>query len=96
MTNPLGYPETPELDKMRSVREQAATLSEFMDFLDSENITLCDEGRHRDEYTPIYLSNEKLFAKFFEIDLNKVETERRAILDWLHNSQTEANKEQRG
>lgn len=36
-----------------------------------------------DEYLPITKSIEKLLAEYFEIDLNKVESERRKILESL-------------
>lgn len=38
------------------------------------------------EYVPQYHSTEKLLAEFFEIDLNKAEQERRAILKSLNSA----------
>lgn len=47
-----------------------------------------EEWEEKEELAPFRMSIEKLLAKFFNIDLNKVEDERRAILKKLQ----EANK----
>lgn len=71
-------PTYPELDKMKAAREQSRTLTEFVDWLDEQGISLCVVG-HRD-YERIAETNERLFARFFDIDLDKVEREREQIL----------------
>ena len=40
-------------------------------------------GYHTGEFVQIHTSLEKLLAEFFEIDLNKAESERRAILEFV-------------
>jgi len=68
-------PETPELEKMRGVREESQKIGQFLDWLRGEGMQIVDGD---DE--PLYLSIEQLLAKYFEIDLEKVEEERRALL----------------
>jgi len=77
-------PQYPECEKMTSVRGSADIVGEFLDWLSNKKeYSICgfyseepDEG----EYHPIDLNIEQLLAEFFEIDLNKVEEEKRQIL----------------
>jgi hypothetical protein len=39
-------------------------------------------------YEPVHERTEKLLAQFFEIDLNKVEEERRALIEYVRQKQT--------
>lgn len=80
--------QTPELDKQRAVIESGAsdTLTEFYDWLTDERgyvIAEWDAGERA--YFSIGWSPETLFAQFFGIDLKKIESERRAILEELRN-----------
>lgn len=71
-----------ELEKFRAAKAEAATLTRFVDWLREEEIVLAE----RDDEGELWLvrhSTEQLFAKFFGIDLNKLEDERRALLDSL-------------
>lgn len=75
------YPPTPELDKMKGVKERSQSIGAFLDWLQSEREIVLAEYEYRGETLyPINLSIEKLLAEYFEIDLEKVEQERRAIL----------------
>lgn len=44
-------------------------------------------GLFKGQYDPLYTGTEALLAEFFEIDLEKVEEERRAILEHLQQQQ---------
>jgi len=71
-----------ECDKMLAVKEQSEILSNFVDWLNEKQIILCkyDETDKTDELFPIHNGYEKLFAEFFDIDLNKVGKEKQQIL----------------
>lgn len=84
-------PATPELDRrseiMDSLRHPHEVLTDFYDWLQSRHIWLAHYVKY-DEYrdeqlTPISTNPEVLFAQFFGIDLDKIETEQRALLDYL-------------
>ncbi len=90
--------ETPELDKQHKIIESGAsdTLTEFYDWLHDQGYCIAEEIEHEweDEYDdyghmlhPVRIRPEQLFADFFGIDLDKIETERRAILDALREAQ---------
>lgn len=75
------YPKTPELDKMKAVQEKSQAIGAFLDQLSSEGIYLAQyEG---DELFSLNQSIEQTLANYFDIDLNKVEEERRALLDHI-------------
>jgi hypothetical protein len=109
------YPATPELDKMKAVKDKSQAVGDFIDWLRSEKKVqfgaphvhgpTCkgwDAERERykphgfddrcecatGEFIPFNFTPERLLAEFFEIDLTKVENERRAILDHIRNNRS--------
>lgn len=89
--------ETPELKKLSSVKVESQAIGEFIEWLQSQGVTLAQYHKHshacRDSlrliscglrtdelYSYQYGSIEKLLARYFEIDLAKVERERLALL----------------
>lgn len=86
----LPEPERPECAKLVSVSPDSQKIGEFIDWLNENGIRLCrwtELEDAPDQYMEIHDPMEKLLARYFEIDLDKVETERRALLDWLHEQQ---------
>ena len=87
---------TPELDKQMAVIESGArdTLTDFIDWLSAKEYVIAEHVEHEwwDEYdnfdtilAPVHIRPEKLFGEFFGIDLDLIESERRAILDEWRN-----------
>jgi hypothetical protein len=82
---------TPECDRMLAVKEKSQLIGEFLDWLGSQGLTICRlrdvtcDGEEIDpqQYLPNRESIEQLLARFFSIDLVKVEAERRKILEDL-------------
>ncbi len=77
MPNPHGYPDTPELDRMGAITDESQKLGEFLEWLQIK-YTLCE--LRNDEYFPVSININQLLAEYFEIDLVKVEVERRLVL----------------
>jgi hypothetical protein len=76
----------PELEKMKATRAEADTLTRFVDWLEENDMRICKRVKvsplyRGSPYESISESFEKLFARFFEVDLDKIEAERRQILD---------------
>lgn len=94
MGESMSEPKYPELDKMLAVRDKSRLLSEFLDWLASEGIALCELNTERrgGEFERIQEGYEKLLARFFEIDLDKIEEERRALLDSLRQKAEQQEK----
>lgn len=76
----------PECKKMAAVKNESQAIGSFLDWLEGEDLFICN--LEKEEYRPIHTTIEKLLAEYFEIDLDKVEEERRQILDELrsHNA----------
>jgi hypothetical protein len=83
---------TPELEKQHDVIESGAsqTLTDFYDWLCEKGFVIAEYVKfeeYRDkQLVPTFVRPEKLFADFFDIDLDKIESERRAILEVLRES----------
>lgn len=84
--------EYSECEKIGKVKDQSQAIGEFIDWLQSEKGIVFAryhiEGKdpivdYLKKLIPVHLSMEKTLAEFFDIDLNKVEEERRAMLDDL-------------
>jgi len=74
-----------DLDKLRAVQGLSQTIGDFLDWLSERGIVLCRPERHH--YCPIPETAEQLLAQYFQIDLNKVEAEKRVILEKLRSVQ---------
>lgn len=75
-------PECPECEKLSAVSKESNTIGNFLEWLHEDYVIgYWDEpyGGYTREYKPI----EKWLAEYFEIDLDKVEQERRELLKWL-------------
>lgn len=90
--------ETPELEKITEHRDESQSIGSFLDWLKNEQeICLCvygaygvhtdeDEENFADDNEQLYCINktiEQLLAEYFEIDLDKAEKERVALLEQI-------------
>ena len=67
---------TPESDKALAVQKESQAIGAFLEWA-------FEHGLLRRTHHARYNSIEVLLAKYFEIDLDKVEKEKRAILDGI-------------
>lgn len=93
--------EYPEHQKLAKVKNKSQSIGEFLDWCRGtlcelhEHTIDCEPevGRHRicglgeGEYVPMQVPVEKLLAEFFDIDLARLEDEKRAMLDELGKAQ---------
>lgn len=75
------YPKTPELDKMKAVQAESQTIGAFLDHMSTSGMSLACFDQYGENLHFVRKSIEQILADYFEIDLVKVEKERRAILD---------------
>ena len=79
--------EYPQCDKLLAVKDKSQVIGEFLEWLQGEKNLVIAEWDYGDSNTdedPLVrhrFNIQELLAEFFEIDLVKVEEERRAILD---------------
>ena len=81
---------TPELDKMLAVKAESQPIGEFLDWLGGEGIHLCTyresaNGFADGFFVPDDRRIEQLLADYFDIDLQRAEEERTALLDAIRN-----------
>ena len=76
------YPDCPETDKLVAVSKDSQKIGVFLDWLQENEIVLA-RYCERDDLHPLRQTIESLLAEYFEIDLNKVEKEKRAIIKHL-------------
>jgi len=82
---PTAPSPCPECDKLMMVQDKSHAIGEFLEWLQAEKgVQLAyysEDKETRDELFPLHQSTEELLAEFFDIDLKKVEEERRAMLE---------------
>lgn len=83
----------PELAKMEDARPSSQVIGEFLDWLSDKGLTICafHPTVRNGIYHPTHKSIEQTLADYFEIDLNKIENERRQILDEFRAAQEKAS-----
>lgn len=89
---PEGYPDTTELDRLVAVSDESQRLGEFLDWLEEQGYHICTYTEpsvdEEEFFYPIGTNFEKLLAQHYGIDLDKVERERRAVLEYIRDKQS--------
>lgn len=81
MTQPTK-PETPELNKLIQVSGDSQEIGQFLEWLNEIGYRLCLYDHDEEAYLPTFESINGLLSRYFGVDLDKVETERRAVLEY--------------
>lgn len=84
----------PEHAKLSAVADQSQAIGEFIDeFLPSKGIHLCatDPESSRTSYWPIHTPITRLLAEFFGIDEDRLEAEKRQILEMQRDANRRAD-----
>lgn len=80
--------EYSEHDKLSAISDESQAIGEFLEMC---GYTLCelDEVSYtRPRFVPVAKSMQQILADYFEIDLSKIETEKRAMLDAIREMST--------
>jgi hypothetical protein len=82
----------PEHEKLQALGGANQTVGDFIEWLGEQGIYLASygTGSYCDELFSIHKSRDDLLASFFEIDRDKLEAEKQAMLDALRSSQAPA------
>ena len=75
----------PECEKLKAVSDKSQEIGAFLDWLQSQKKVVLATYLPTDDLMPMRFSMEELLAEYYEVDLKKVEKERRAILKALQN-----------
>jgi hypothetical protein len=85
--------EYPEHEKLQAVKERSQAIGEFLEWMESERetpLTLASYGKGEggiELLFPANISTERLLAEFFDIDLGKLEQEKRQMLAEIRKEQ---------
>jgi hypothetical protein len=73
----------PEHEKMRLIKDQSQSIGEFLEWLQDKKEVIFAEypETNSDHLFPLHLPTQKLIAEFFDIDLDKIEDEKDAMLE---------------
>lgn len=86
-----AQPACPECEKLSKVSEQSNKIGDFLDWLRQHSIVLCVYDDGEEAYFDAGMMTDSginhLLAKYFGIDLDKVEEERKALLQWFREIQ---------
>jgi hypothetical protein len=69
----------PEHDKLRTIKDKSQTIGEFLEWCEGQSFELCEVTPSGNRW-PITERREAILARFFEIDLDVLEREKRAML----------------
>lgn len=72
-----------ELKKIEKVKDKSQCIGEFLEWLFENRYFIACYAPDGTELITVHKSTDKWLADYFQIDLNKVEKEKRAILDCL-------------
>lgn len=86
----MDHTEYPECEKLSAVSDERRTLSDFIEWLESKNLWICDGPGELNHYYPVSASGASLIMQFLEIDQDNLEQERRAMIAGLQEEQPEA------
>lgn len=83
---PTGEHPYPEHLKLRAVKDQSQTIGQFIDWLMHERepaveLMVLQQGRNFCDYRPVGGTIQTLLAEYLEIDLQKLDAEKEAMLD---------------
>ena len=73
----------PEHEKMKAIAAESNRIGDFIDWLEMQDLHICERViTYRDgfEYERTTRPMEKLLAEFYEIDLKKIDAEKRQML----------------
>jgi hypothetical protein len=80
-----GEPKCPECEKLTKVSKESQAIGNFLEHLQERGIVLSEWWGSGVTQSLIlhHSSAEDLLAEYFNIDMDKVEKERRALLEYL-------------
>lgn len=73
----------PEHAKLRAVRSEHASISEFFEWLESNGYEVCKPSKTQNNLTAVKYDSfrpDKIIAEFFDIDAKKLEAEKQAMI----------------
>ncbi len=71
-----------EHEKLKAIKDQSEAIGQFLEWQTSKDRDLCQFNSKHDDYLPLFHGSiEKILAEYFEIDLQKLEEEKRQMIE---------------
>lgn len=82
LTETIVYPEH---GKLKALDGKNRTIGQFIEWLGEKGMVICRETYNADneDLVPINMSIQQLLAKYFDIDVHKLDDEKQAMLDLI-------------
>ena len=75
--------EYPEHEKLKLIQDQSRAVGDFLEWCGGEDLVLAEYDEDGTRLFPVHTSISDLLARHFEIDQNKLEREKRHMLENL-------------
>lgn len=80
----------PEHDKLSKISDESQAIGQFIDWLSTQKMTVAEwipiQGYRDDQLTPMSGSITELLAAYYGIDLGKIESEKRQMLETMRSA----------
>jgi len=73
----------PEHEKLKALDGKNQIIGDFIYFLDEVGLCICDKDEDRERYFPTHKTIEQIVGDYFDIDQNKIEKEKRMMLEGI-------------
>lgn len=74
-------PEYPEHEKLVLVSDKSQAIGEFLDWINSRKGYVIGKYIENDYLMPVYEGTSQILAEYFDIDLDKIEQEKLAMIE---------------
>ena len=88
----LELPPTPECQKLSDKGKEWDSINQFFEWLQEKRLVLCFLDDFTENYYPHYQTIKDLLYEYLDIDKEKLEQERRALLDYMRELNRKALK----
>jgi hypothetical protein len=68
----------PECERLSAITDEWNAVAQF---LDNSEFSLCEWSDRNNQYVPVHKTLTQVLAEYFDIDMDKVEAERSALLE---------------
>ena len=85
-----AMPSYPEHDKLRPVKDKSQAIGEFLEWASDRGWYLAEHVNGSYHLYAVAYSIQTVLADYFEIDLNRLDDEKRAMLDEIRSANVQA------
>lgn len=73
----------PEHQKLKAISDKSQCVADFWDYMEQQGIVFAERGENSQFLYHTMKNKRDFIAEFFDIDMNKIEAEKRAMIEDL-------------